>query len=189
MTESMNNHDAPVRFRRSDALGVIVGFFVSLFLIGAYVTVEGLYIQPRNEAAQLELRDERVRQAKEAQVGQDEFWKATVWDVPSRERQITILTFLCLPASLGALIAAWLARRRLVLSACVVVIAYLIVFPFPPPLATDDDPGYPMSELVMLPGWITLVVLICFLAVVPVIGAAAIQLLRSRSARHLPLSS
>lgn len=186
---AMNDREAQATFGRSAVPGAIAGFFVSLLLIGVYVTVEGLYIQPRQEAAQLERRDERVRQAIEANVGQDQFWKATVWDVPSRERQFAILVLLCLPAFAGAMIAAWLARRRVVLSACGVVIAYLIVVPFPPPLATDDGPGYPMSEIVTLPGLVTLGVLTCFLLVLPIVGVAAIQSFRSRSARRYSRSS
>ena len=178
----MIEHDAPVTFKNSDLPGVIIGFFLSLLLIGVYVTVEGQYIQPRQEAAQLERRDERVRQATEAKVGQDEFWKATVWDGPSRGRQVSILILLCLPTSLGAMIAAWLARQRPVRSAIWVVAAHLVVFPIP--LGTDDDPGYPMSEIVTLPGWIGVLVFTCFLIVMPLVSAVAIQSHRSQSLRH-----
>jgi hypothetical protein len=175
----MNEIEGSRSILRANVPAILVGFFVSLIVLCTYVIVEGAFVRPQRERAQLARQNERVQQATAGQVGQDEFWRATVWDVPSRTRQVLVLTLLCMPASLGGWVAGWMSRHRPVRAAGWVVVAYLVIVIAP--LLSDDNLPYPLSEVVTVPGWLVLLVLACTFLMAPVGGVALIQRWRQRA--------
>jgi hypothetical protein len=154
-------------------VAVLAGWVLSLTLSSAALVVEFAYIQPHIEQEQLRRRDERVHEAIEAQVGQDEFWKATLWDLPSGRRQVAILVLIVgLPVTLGAAVAGWVARRRPLWAAALVIGAYGII-----PLTSlfrigdDDGPDPPIRDLATMSPWLFLAAMVGLLLLAPLVAA------------------
>ena len=172
----MHPHDQPITLRWNSLFAVLAGLLVSFTLLSAYLTVEEVWVVPQRQAAETERRDERVREAIAAGVGQDEFWKATLWESPSRQRQIIILVSFTLPAAVGALLAAITAPSRTVRAASWVSCPYAIWLML---YLNEDEPPPPVSELATIPLWMVLLIVASIVIVMPLGVAMLLGMLKS----------
>ena len=178
----MHPHDQPITLRWNSLFAVLGGLLVSFTLLSAYLTVEQVWVVPQRQAAEIERRDERVREAIAAGVGQDEFWKATLWESPSRQRQIIILVSFTLPAAVGALLAAITAPSRTVRATSWVSFPYaiwLMLYLNEVLYLNEDEPPPPVSELATIPLWMVILIVASVVIVMPLGGAILLGMLQS----------
>lgn len=151
---------------------ILIGACIAILGLGIYITVEWTLIQPRREAAELQRRDQRIQAAQAANVGQDEFWKAPLWDTPTTTRSLTVVGLTFLPATVGAMVAAWITRRHHLSVAMAVIGSYMVVCWLP--LINDDD-GHPLwwsSATQALSPYAHVVIALGMLVALPAIAAA-----------------